>query len=161
MRYCMTLYLKVHQKYSWSKLKVLILFKNNKSFTWTPFFSRCSKFLLVADWKWSKTYPVFFFYKISTNTVASDIPNFGQNGPWMIEWRPKFLCLFSTDIWWTNAENFQVDISGNRVCWDFVKGKKLGRFWTISSQPIEGILNILKKMMFSNLLNESSVQVKL
>ena len=29
----------------------------------TPFFSRYSKFLLMSDWKWFKTYPVFFFSK--------------------------------------------------------------------------------------------------
>ena len=29
----------------------------------TPFFCRYSKFLLTIDWKWSKTYPVFFVSK--------------------------------------------------------------------------------------------------
>ena len=53
------------------------LLKNLK----TPFFSRYSKFFLVGDWKWSKTYPVFL--TISTKTVFKGVQSLGQIGHWL------------------------------------------------------------------------------
>ena len=42
MRYCMTLYLKGHQKYSWSKLKVLFLLSKSRTFNFDLLYFWCS-----------------------------------------------------------------------------------------------------------------------
>ena len=82
------------------------LLKNLK----TPFFSRYSKFLPMANWYRSRTSPKFFLKKNSNKCGRKSCPKFWPK--WavasrLIEQWPKFWYQFSKITWWTNAENFK------------------------------------------------------
>ena len=51
-----------------------------------------------------------------------------------------------------------LNASSDRICWNSLKRKKMGRFQTISSMPLEGNFDIMKKTAFWNFVNDSSVQ---
>ena len=64
----------------------------------------------MSHWKWSKTHPVFFFLKYinkyGRQRSSKFWPKWAVAGR-LVEQRPKFLCQFSTNLWWTHAENFK------------------------------------------------------
>ena len=81
------------------------LLKNLK----TPFFSRYSKFLPMANWYRSRTSPKFFSKKNSNKCGRKSRPKFWPK--WavagrLVEQGQKFFCQFSADTWWTSPENF-------------------------------------------------------
>ena len=81
------------------------LLKNLK----TPFFSRYSKFLPMANWYRSRTSPKFFSKKNSNKCGRKSRPKFWTK--WavagrLVEQGQKFFRQFSADTWWTSPENF-------------------------------------------------------
>ena len=63
-----------------------------------------------VTWMGLKTHQNFFQNFFSTNMVARGVQSFcileGATDPLIEQWL-KFLCQFTPNIWWTNAENFK------------------------------------------------------
>ena len=60
----------------------------------TPFFSRYSNFLLIEDWKWSKTYPVFLFMSLLTQKFWPSLNQHARNGPFQAKFGTPLATIF-------------------------------------------------------------------
>ena len=104
------------------------LLKNLK----TPFFSRYSKFLPMANWYRSRTSPKFFSKKNSNKCGRKSRPKFWPK--WavagrLVEQGQKFFRQFSADTWWTSPENF------SSIAWFIFESLLINWFFSESLAP--------------------------
>ena len=81
------------------------------------------------------------------------ISKFPSNGILEMVWNLPSFFRFKKfqQIWSLEAFKISAKIlnaSSDSICWNFLKRKKLGRFQTISSKPLEGNFDIMKKTAF-------------